>query len=277
MDDIPYYQFLEETANFLRPFLDPCPDLVIVAGTGLGQLVDETTARKTLSYAEIPHVPHSTVHGHSGRLLATQLAGRDVVAMQGRTHLYEGYSPQDVVFLLRALFLCGVRGMVVTNAAGGLDLSFRPGDLMLIEDHINAMGESCLSGPYDESWGPRFPDMSRAYDVDLRAVAGAAAENLGIALHRGVYLAVRGPSFETPAETRFYRRAGADAIGMSTVQETMAAVQAGVRVLGISCITNVNDPENMVPATHEDVVAAAERSAGDLARLLGEVCAQWPR
>jgi purine-nucleoside phosphorylase len=197
--------------------------------------------------------------------------------MQGRQHLYEGYSPQEAVFLLRALFRCGVRGMVVTNAAGGLDLSFRPGDLMLIEDHINAMGDSCLAGPYDESWGPRFPDMSRAYDAELRAVASAAAERLDLGLHRGVYLAVRGPNYETPAETRFYRQAGADAIGMSTVQETMAAVQAGVRVLGISCITNVNNPENMAPASHADVVAAAERSAGDLARLLGEVCAQWPR
>ncbi|MBT3287035.1 MAG: purine-nucleoside phosphorylase [Victivallales bacterium] len=277
MTTVPYYLFLEETASFLRPFLDPCPDLVIVTGTGLGHLAGEGAASRALDYTEIPHFPRSTVPGHKGRLICTQVGGRDVVVLHGRSHMYEGYSAREVVFPLRSLFRCGVRGMVVTNAAGGLDLSYCPGDLMLIKDHINAMGDSCLAGLHDDRWGPRFPDMSRAYDAEVRSIAAQAARDLGIGLHQGVYLAVRGPNLETPAETRFYRQAGADAIGMSTVQETMAAVQAGVKVLGISCITNVNDPDQMAPATHAGIVATAEDGAGNLGVLLGEVCARWPK
>lgn len=276
MIPVPYNHFPEETASSLLPFLDPCPNLAIVAGTGLGSLGSGEAARRVLSYAQIPHFPCSTVLGHEGTLVRTQIGGRDVVVLQGRCHLYEGYSAQEVVFPLRALFRCGVKGLILTNAAGGLDLAYRPGDLMLIKDHINAMGENCLAGPHDERLGPRFPDLSRAYDRELRSLARGAAQRLGIGLHEGVYLGVRGPSYETPAETRFYRQAGADAIGMSTVQETLAAVQAGVRVLGISCITNVNDPDQQAPATHGDVVATAERGAANLVRLVTEVCTQWP-
>ncbi len=276
MMSIPYNHFSEETASYLLSFFGSCPDLAIVAGSGLGLLGSGEAERQVLPYAEIPHFPRSTVPGHAGTLVRTLIGGHDVVVLQGRCHLYEGYSAHEVVFPLRALFRCGVKGLILTNAAGGLDLSYRPGDLMLIKDHINAMGENCLAGPHDEGLGPRFPDMSCAYDPELRRLARSAASRLGIGLHEGVYLAVRGPSYETPAETRFYRRAGADAIGMSTVQETLAAVQAGVRVLGISCITNVNDPDHQAPAAHIDVVAKAEQAAADLGRLLAEVCAQWP-
>lgn len=276
MMSIPYNDFSEETASYLLSFFGSCPNLAIVAGSGLGFLGSGEADRRVLSYAEIPHFPCSTVPGHAGTLVQTRIGGHDVVVLQGRCHLYEGYSAQEVVLPLRALFRCGVTGLILTNAAGGLDLSYRPGDLMLIQDHINATGENCLAGPHDERFGPRFPDMSRAYDPELRSLARTAAARLGIGLHEGVYLAVRGPSYETPAETRFYRQAGADAIGMSTVQETLAAVQAGVRVLGISCITNVNDPDHQVPAAHADVVATAERAAADLGRLLAEVGAQWP-
>jgi purine-nucleoside phosphorylase len=180
------------------------------------------------------------------------------------------------VFPVRAAFRWGVRGLVVTNAAGGLDLRFRAGDLMLITDQINAMGESALAGPHRDAWGPRFPDMSCAYDPELRKLAAAKAAALGLTLHQGVYVAVRGPALETPAETRLYRRLGADAIGMSTVQEVMAARQAGVRVLGFSAITNVNDPDRMTPATIEAILAAADRAAVGLARLIGEVRRCWP-
>jgi len=274
--NVPYYRFLEDTANFLTPFLDPCPNLAIVAGTGLGKLGSGGSGRRVLSAADIPHFPCSGVAGHAGELVRTRLGGREVAVLRGRCHLYEGFSSREVVFPLRALFRCGVKGLILTNAAGGLDLSYRVGDLMLVADHINATGESCLEGPHDDSCGPRFPDLSRAYDGELRALAREVGGALGLGLREGVYLAVRGPNYETPAETRLYRQAGADAIGMSTVQETLAAVQAGVRVLGISCITNVNDPANQAPATHAGVVAAAEQGAANLLRLVEGVCAQWP-
>lgn len=273
---IPYYRFLEDTASFLFPFLDPCPEVAIVAGSGLGGLGSGGAGRRVLPVAEIPHFPRPAVPGHAGELVRTRLGGRDVVVLRGRCHLYEGYSAQEVVFSLRALFRCGVKGLILTNAAGGLDLSYRVGDLMLIADHINATGTSCLEGPHEDSRGPRFPDLSRAYDAELRALARQTAGRLGLGLREGVYLAVRGPNYETPAETRFYRQAGADAIGMSTVQETLAAVQAGVRVLGLSCITNINNPDQQAPTTHADVLVAAEQGAANLRRLVEEVCAQWP-
>lgn len=247
-----------------------------MAGSGLGRLGAEGEGRRVLSVAAIPHFPCSTVPGHAGELVRARLGGREVVVLRGRCHLYEGYTAREVAFPLRTLFHCGVKGLILTNAAGGLDLSYRVGDLMLLADHINATGTSCLEGPHDERLGPRFPDLSRAYDAELRALARRAAARLDIPLREGVYLAVRGPNYETPAETRAFRQAGADAIGMSTVQETLAAVQAGVRVLAVSCITNVNNPANQVPSTHADVLAAAGRGAANLTRLLEEVCAQWP-
>jgi purine-nucleoside phosphorylase len=271
-----YERRLDAAASFLERHFGTCPPVAVIAGTGLGRLGRETTVAAGCPYADIPGFPGATAPGHRGELLATNLGGLPTLVFQGRFHLYEGHAPQDAVFPFRAVFRWGVRGLVVTNAAGGLDLSFRPGDSMLIVDHINAMGDSALAGPHRDAWGARFPDMSSAYDPALRSLALRQAAELGLALHQGVYVAVRGPCLETPAETRLYRRLGADAIGMSTVQEVMAARQAGVRVLGFSAISNVNDPERMAVATIEDILAAADRAAVGLSRLIAEVRRCWP-
>lgn len=271
-----YERSLEAAVAFLRQRFGACPPVAVVAGTGLARLGREEAGAERCPYGSIPGFPVSTAPGHRGELLRTVLGGRPTLVFQGRFHLYEGYAPQEVVFPFRAVFRWGVRGLIVTNAAGGLDLRFRPGDVMLITDHINAMGESALAGPHREAWGPRFPDMSCAYDPELRRLAAAAAARLGVTLHQGVYVAVRGPCLETPAETRLYRRLGADAIGMSTVQEVMAARQAGVRVLGFSAITNVNDPDRMAPAPIGEILAAADRAAVGLGPLLAEVRRAWP-
>ena len=190
------------------------------------------------------------------------------MAMQGRFHLYEGYSPAEVTFPIRVMQALGVRRLIVTNAAGGLNPAFRPGDMMLITDHINLTGENPLTGPNIDQWGLRFPDMSRAYDRKLIAMAEKAAQAAGIPIHKGVYVGLKGPSMETPAETRFLKSAGAEAVGFSTVQEVIAAVHGGMQVLGISIITNVNDPDRPVPAALEDIIAIARRATPFLEKLL---------
>lgn len=271
-----YDRRLDLAAAFLERRLGACPPVAVIAGTGLGRLGRDGDGAETCPYAEVPGFPCATAPGHRGELLMSRLGGLPALVFQGRFHLYEGHAPEELVFPFRAVFRWGVRGLVVTNAAGGLDLGFRAGDLMLITDHINAMGASALNGPHRAAWGPRFPDMSCPYDPMLRELALAKASELGLELHQGVYVAVRGPCLETPAETRFYRRMGADAIGMSTVQEVMAARQAGVRVLGFSAISNVNDPDHMAPATIEAILAAADHAAVGLARLIAEVRRAWP-
>jgi len=271
-----YDRRLDLAAAFLERRLGACPPVAVIAGTGLGRLGRDGDGAETCPYAEVPGFPCATAPGHRGELLMSRLGGLPALVFQGRFHLYEGHAAEELVFPFRAVFRWGVRGLVVTNAAGGLDLGYRAGDLMLITDHINAMGASALSGPHRDAWGPRFPDMSCPYDPMLRELALAKASELGLELHQGVYVAVRGPCLETPAETRFYRRMGADAIGMSTVQEVMAARQAGVRVLGFSAISNVNDPDHMAPATIEAILAAADHAAVGLARLIAEVRRAWP-
>lgn len=271
-----YDRRLDEAAAFLQCHLGTCPAVAVIAGTGLGRLGRDEAAGAGFPYAEIPGFPCATAPGHRGELLLSHLGGRPTLVFQGRFHLYEGHAVEELVFPFRAVFRWGVRGLVVTNAAGGLDLTFQAGDVMLITDHINAMGASALTGPHLDSWGPRFPDLSCAYDPALRELALAKASDLGLRLHQGVYVAVRGPCLETPAETRFYRRMGADAIGMSTVQEVMAARQAGVRVLGFSAISNVNDPDHMAPATIGDILAAADRAAVGLSCLINAVRRCWP-
>ena len=190
------------------------------------------------------------------------------MAMQGRFHLYEGYSPAEVTFPIRVMQALGVRRLIVTNAAGGLNPAFRPGDMMLITDHINLTGENPLTGPNVDLWGPRFPDMSQAYDRKLIALAEKAAQAAGIPIRKGVYVGLKGPSMETPAEIRFLKSAGAEAVGFSTVQEVIAAVHGGMQVLGISIITNVNDPDRPVPAALEDIIAIARRATLSLEKLL---------
>jgi purine-nucleoside phosphorylase len=263
-----------ETADFLRSRIRQSPRTGLLTGTGLGEAAEGLQVSAAFEYAELPHFPASTVPGHAGRLLFGRIDGRSVMVMQGRFHLYEGYSPAEVAFPIRVMQELGARRVLVTNAAGGLNPAHAPGDLMLITDHINLSGENPLVGRNTDDWGPRFPDMTRAYDRKLIGLAQAAAGAAGIALRTGVYAGLKGPSLETPAETRFLKIIGAEAVGFSTVQEVIAAVHAGMAVLGVSVITNVNDPDRPVPATVEEIIAVARRAAPNLAKLLAGVLRQ---
>ena len=272
MDD--YRHAVGEAAAFLRTRTPTPPRIGLVAGTGLGDAIGVLRAAAAFDYRSIPHFPTATVPSHAGRLLFGDVRGRPLVVMQGRFHLYEGYSPAEVAFPIRVMRELGARMLVVTNAAGGLNPAFRPGDLMAITDHINLTGENPLAGPNVAAWGPRFPDMTRVYDRGLIDTAQSAALSARIAIRKGVYAGLRGPSLETPAETRFLRIAGADAVGFSTVPEVIAAIHGGMRVLGLSVITNVNDPDHPVPATVEDIIAVAQGAAPVLETLLAGIMEQ---
>jgi purine-nucleoside phosphorylase len=254
------------------------PRVAIVLGTGLGLLADRIEAPLAIPYAEIPNFPHATVVGHAGRLVFGMLRGVPVAAMQGRFHLYEGYTPQQVALPARVLRTLGAEVLIVTNASGGLDPAQNAGDLLLLRDHIGLPtmgGLNPLRGPNDERLGPRFPSMTEAYDGALRTLARDVAHELGIALSEGVYAMVSGPNYESPAELRFLRTAGADAVGMSTVPEVIAARHMGMRVLAISCVTNaaLKDAEAAEDTSHFDVVAAAERAGANLAALVEGIVA----
>jgi purine-nucleoside phosphorylase len=246
----------------------------VITGTGLGEAVGPLDDALKMNYSDIPHFPVSTVVGHTGRLMAWTLAGHPVMVMQGRFHLYEGYAPEVVTFPVRVMQALGVRHLILSNAAGGMNPAFRQGDLMVIRDHINLTGENPLIGANHDDWGPRFPDMTAAYDRSLIQLSRRAADSLGIALKSGVYAGLKGPSLETPAEIRYLKTIGADAVGFSTVMETLVAVHAGMRVLGLSTITNINDPDRPVPASVEAIVAAANRAAPGLNRLILAAVAQ---
>jgi len=243
----------------------------VVLGTGLGEWAESLQEGKALSYAEIPHFPQSTVDSHSGRLISGRLGDVSVIALQGRFHLYEGYAPEAVCFGVRILGLLGVEKLVITNASGAINPRFAAGNIMLIEDQINMSGHNPLRGPNIEAWGPRFPDMSCPFDTAFKEAALAAARALGLRLERGVYLGVMGPCLETPAETRAFKRLGGDAVGMSTVLEVIAARHMGLRILGLSCLTNKNLPDCMEETSFEEVVQQANRTGPDLRRLLNEV------
>jgi purine-nucleoside phosphorylase len=243
-------------------------EVAIVLGTGLGALGDAITLDASVAYADIPGFPLSTVESHTGRLLIGALGGRRVVAMQGRFHRYEGYSLQQVTFPVRVLHALGARTLVVSNACGGMRADWRAGDVMLIADHINLLGDSPLIGPNDESLGVRFPDMSAPYDEGLRAVARAVAAERGITLREGVYVAVAGPNLETRAEYRMLRTAGADVVGMSTVPEVIVANHAGMRVLGFSIITDMCLPDALEPATLDTILAVARGAEPHLSALV---------
>jgi len=240
----------------------------LVLGSGLTPVADAIEHAVDIPYADIPGMPSSGVAGHGGFLRAGRLGSRPVLAMCGRAHLYEGLSPQDVSLPVRVLGCLGAGTVVLTNAAGALNPLFEAGTLMLIADHINMTGQNPLTGPNIESFGPRFPDMGQAWCPGLIAVARREALGLGLSIERGVYIQIPGPSLETPAETRAYRQLGADAIGMSTVIEAVAARHMGLRLLGISCLTNKNIPDCMGKITHEDVLRMAGQTAEDMARLL---------
>jgi purine-nucleoside phosphorylase len=258
----------EEAATFLRERAPLAPRVALLTGTGLGESAAGLEVAAAFDYAAIPHFPVPTVASHDGRLLIGRLGGCPLALLQGRFHLYEGRSPAEVSFPVRVLQELGARRLVVTNAAGGLDPEFKAGDIMLIGDHINLTGENPLVGPNEESWGDRFPDMSFAYDRRLMAGAERAAAAAGIPLRRGVYAGLKGPSLETPAEIRFLRTIGADAVGFSTVTEVIAAVHGGVRVLGLAVITNVHDPDRPKPASVASIIATARQAAPRLAALI---------
>jgi purine-nucleoside phosphorylase len=269
-----YRRKVGETAAFLSARIAKPPRTGWIAGTGLGEATGALALTAAFDYRSLPHFPAATVQGHAGRLLFGDIESRSVAVMQGRFHLYEGYSPAEVTFPVRVMQAMGVRRLVVTNAAGGLNPSFRTGDLMVITDHINLTGENPLTGPDAVSWGPRFPDMTRAYDHGLIALAEKAGRTAGIPLRKGVYVSLKGPSLETPAETRMLRTLGADSVGFSTVQEVIAAIHGGMQVLGVSIITNVNDPDHPIPATVEDIIAVARAATAPLEKLLGGIMSQ---
>ncbi len=267
---------VEEAVAFIHSCSPAQPVAGLLTGTGLGDLAEAIEVRQAIDYETIPHFPRPTVESHRGRLLIGHLRNCPVAAFQGRFHLYEGYSPQEVTFPVRILQHLGARFMLVTNAAGGLNPGHRAGEIMLIADHINLTGENPLVGPNDPQWGLRFPDMSRVYDLELMDRARSIARDLGFALSSGIYAGLKGPSLETPAELRFLRTIGADAVGLSTVQEVIAAVHAGLRVLGLSVITNIADPDTPAPATVEEIIAVADEAAPRLKKLMIAIMEQLP-
>lgn len=250
------------------------PETAIILGTGLAGLADRIDVAHEIAYADLPHFVAPTVESHQGRLLLGTLGGRRVVAMQGRFHLYEGYSLQQVVYPVRVMRALGARTLLVSNASGGMNPLWRKGDLMVIADHINLLGDNPLIGPNDDEVGPRFPDMSAAYDPELRRLAARIAREQGTVLRSGVYVAVPGPNLETPAEYRMLRRMGADVVGMSTVPEVIAAVHGGMRVLGVSIVTDMCLPDSLDPVTLEEILAVAGEAEPRLTNLLEAVIAE---
>jgi purine-nucleoside phosphorylase len=263
-----YPEQVEECAAFLRPRLAAPPEWGIILGTGQGDWDTRLAEGDGLSYGELPHFPPATSPSHQGRLGWGRLSGRPVLLFQGRFHAYEGYSLRQVTFPVRVMAALGVKKLILTNAAGGLNPNFKAGELMLICDHINFIGDSPLVGENIDAWGPRFPDLSRVYDQGLRQVALEVARRRSLVLHQGVYVAVKGPHLETPAETRMLRLLGADAVGMSTVPEAIAAVHGGLRVLGISVLSNLNLPDAMAPIAIEEIIATVARAEPQLVELL---------
>ncbi len=249
------------------------PTVGLVLGSGLGAFADAVAGATCLPFAAIPHFAASTVPGHAGTLVLGHSHGVPVAVLQGRVHFYEGHSLEDVVFPVRVLGQLGVRTLVLTNAAGAVNPAYAPGEIMIVEDHVNLIGNP-LVGPNDEALGPRFPDMSEAYDRRLRDLAEATCAALGVRSHRGVYLALTGPSYETPAEIRMARTLGADAVGMSTAPEVVAARHMGMRVVALSCITNQAAGASTGPLDHQDVLATAERMKGSLLGVLARLVAQ---
>ena len=268
MNEPVLYDRVQAAARTIRDRSPRRPAAAIILGTGLGGLAKEIKAEAVIPYEEIPGFPLSTVEAHAGRLILGSLSGKPVVAMQGRFHRYEGYSLQQVTFPVRVMHALGAETLVVSNACGGMHPLWAPGDLMLIADHINLIGDNPLIGPHDDRLGPRFPDMSQPYDESLRAMARKLALELGITLREGVYVAVTGPNLETRAEYRMLRAMGADVVGMSTVPEVIVAVQEGMKVLGISCVTNMAAGVLPQKLTHAEVLETGARGAESLTELL---------
>ena len=257
-----------EAVAFIKERLPIDPEYLLILGTGLGQLAEEMTVEVELPYEDIPHFPVSTVESHAGKLLIGYLGGKSIMAMQGRFHYYEGYSMNQIAFPVRVAKMLGIQTLLVSNACGGLNPNFERGDIMLINDHINFLGDNPLIGPNDPDLGPRFPDMSQPYTERLLATAEQVALDAGIKMHQGVYLAVSGPMMETKGEYRYMRQLGADVVGMSTVPEVIAAVHMSMEVLGISVITDECFPDALEPVSLDDVLEAAAMAEPQLTRVV---------
>jgi len=270
-----YKKRVEEAVGFLRQRISARPDIVLQLGTGLGAFAEAMEEQVVIPYADIPHFPQSTVTSHAGNLVFGTLCGRKVALLQGRLHFYEGYGAREVAFPVRVLSLLGCRTAVITNAAGGLNPDFSPGTIMVFSDHIYLLPDNPLRGPNVDDWGPRFPDLSQPYDRRLQEIAFAAAAELGFSeVVGGTYVCIPGPSLETPAETRYLRMIGADAVGMSSLPEVLVAIHGGMQVLGLSVVANVNDPDNFTPILLDDIVAAAGRARPRLQQLLSLILPQ---
>jgi purine-nucleoside phosphorylase len=260
-----------QATSFILGQINSVPKLAIVLGSGLGDMAECVQDKLEIRYDDIPGFLRSTVPGHAGKLVIGKLAGVDVMLLCGRFHHYEGYSHRDIVLPVRVIKELGVEYLLLTNAAGGVNLSFRPGDLMLIEDHINFSGDNPLIGPNEDAFGPRFPDMSHAYDPHLSKIIENAAKEACIPLKKGVYILFNGPSFETPAEIRMCRILGADAVGMSTVPEVIAANHSGLKVAAISCITNMAAGILNQPLSHSEVIETGEKVKGKFSCLVTKI------
>lgn len=266
-----YSRQVGETADYLRKHSGVTPEVLICAGTGLGDCAGSVSADSVFHYHDIPNFPSATVVSHAGELVFGHLNSVPVVVMKGRFHLYEGYSPLDVTFPVRVMKELGVKRLIVSNASGGLNREFHEGDIMVIRDHINLTGENPLVGPNNDDWGLRFPDMITAYDKSMSDCAVQLGKLLELPVVEGVYAGLKGPSLETPAEMRFLSVIGADSVGFSTVQEVIAGIHAGLKILELSVITNINDPDNPEAATVEDVLEVAGNVAPGLERLIETV------
>jgi len=270
------YSRILETAAAIRQRHPGRPVLGLILGSGLGPYADTLKQKTVIPFEELPHFPRSTVAGHCGRIILGEAEGVPVAALQGRVHYYEGYTMSEVVFPIRVLGALGIRQLLVTNAAGGINMAFSTGDLMIITDHLNLTGANPLVGANIDAMGPRFPDMTEAYDPAMRATCLAAAAEAEIELKQGVYVGLSGPSYETPAEIRMYRLLGADAVGMSTVPEVIVANHMGVRVLGISCITNMAAGILDRKLTHQEVMDTTERVKERFGALLQATIPRLP-
>lgn len=261
----------KEALDFIRKHYQGKPEVGIVLGTGLGGLVSQIEVEREIPYNFIPYFPISTVESHFGKLIFGRIGGRSVMAMQGRFHLYEGYTMQEITFPIRIMKMLGIQRLFISNAAGGMNPAYRKGDLMILDDHINLQNGNPLIGPNNKEFGPRFPDMSAPYDPEMIQMAARIAADEGIRIHTGVYVAVTGPNLETRAEYRFLRQIGADVVGMSTVPEVIVANHMGIRTFAISVITDECNPDNLKPVNVEEIIAVAQQTEPLLTRLLSRL------
>lgn len=271
-----YENKVHEATDYVRSKIRHWPNIGLVMGTGLGDSADSIKEAVSIDYREVPGFPVSTVPSHRGRLISGQMKGKPLLAMQGRFHHYEGYSMKEVTFPIRVMQLLGVKTLILSNASGGINPLFDAGDIMVITDHINLTGGNPLIGPNVDDWGPRFPDMTQVYDRTLMAMAETAALENNIRVQKGVYVGLQGPSLETRAEMRFLKTIGADAVGLSTIPEVIAAAHGGMAILGLSVITNMNLPDNPKPCQVDEIIATAERAAPRLQAIIKGVIGKLP-